>query len=110
MTKHKQNKQHRAPAAPKAADSAPAASAAPAPAPKVEVITVLKTDGKFRGARDKWYARLVEHDGKPVADFVASCTADPPSVPKSGVVEKPTGWISYFKRQGIVALKAVEAN
>lgn len=91
--------------APKAAVSQ-TEGAAPTPVEvKPKLVVVLKKDAKFRGARDKWYARLLEHDGKPVDDYVASCKANPPDLPKSGRAENPTGWVSYFTRNGIMETK-----
>lgn len=95
-SKQKARKQATASAAP---ESTPAT-----PAP--QTLVVLKKDSKFRGAREAWYKRLVEHDGKPVDAYLTSCKDQPPSVPKSGKVENPTGWLSYFRRQGLVEVKA----
>lgn len=84
------------------------APAAPVAAPKVTMIKLLKTDGKFRGAREAWYKELVAHDGKPLADYVAKVTATPPSLPtkgkSAGKAEKPSGWISWFVRNGFLSL------
>lgn len=71
---------------------------------RVGTVKVLKTDAKFRGARDAWYAKLKEYDGKPIADYEAECTKTPPSLPKSGKAEKPAGWIGYFVRTGILSI------
>jgi len=81
---------------------APAPEAKPT---KVRVLKVLKTDAKFRGARDAWYAVLKAHDGKPVEVFEKACTDKPPSLPKSGKAEAPSGWTSYFKRTGIISIE-----
>jgi hypothetical protein len=70
-----------------------------------QVIASVKAGIKYRGARAAWYAVLQAHQGKPAADFLAACTTQPPSVPKSGVVEKPSGWLSYFVRTGVASLK-----
>src|SRR5688572_7547522 len=58
------------------------------------LIKVLKADAKLRGgsARAAWYAALCKYDGKPAAEFLVATKDKPPSVPKSGVAEKPTGW------------------
>ena len=61
----------------------------------------------LRGARAAWYAVLLQYNGKPVAEFLAATNATPggtgtaPSVPKSGVAEKPQGWLGWFTRSGI---------
>jgi hypothetical protein len=70
-----------------------------------QVIATVKAGIKYRGARAAWYAVLQAHQGKPAADFLAACTSKPPSVPKSGVAEKPSGWLSYFVRTGVANLK-----
>lgn len=67
-------------------------------------IKVLKANVKFRGARDAWYQVLLQYNGKPAGDFLAHCTKTPPSTPKSGVAEPPSGWLRYFTRSGIVEL------
>lgn len=82
-----------------------------APKPtKIVTIKVLKRDAKFRGARDAWYKELIAHDGKPLKDFEDACTKKPPSLPKSGRAEAPSGWTSYFVRQGILQKDEVEVK
>lgn len=83
-----------------ASPPAGAAGATPAAA-KALYIQVLKGSCNFRGARGAWYARLQQYNGKPASEFLASCTANPPSLPKSGVAEPPQGWLSWFTRQGV---------
>lgn len=87
----------------------------PAPEAKPTTVTkikVLKRDGKFRGARDAWYKRILDADGKTVKDFTDEVLAKPPSTPKKGVLagkcEPPAGWISYFKRNGFISLEDVK--
>jgi hypothetical protein len=70
-----------------------------------QVIVAVKAGVKFRGARAAWYAVLQQHVGKPAADFLAATTAQPPSVPKSGIAEKSSGWLSYFTRTGVAQVK-----
>jgi hypothetical protein len=71
---------------------------------KPQVIKVLKANVKYRGARAEWYAMLLEYNGKEAGDFLAQATKSPPSVPKSGVAEPPSGWLRYFLRSGIAEL------
>jgi hypothetical protein len=71
---------------------------------KPQVIKVLKADVKYRGARAEWFAVLQRYDGKPAGDFLAATTAKPPSLPKSQVQEKATGWLRFFVRSGIAQL------
>ena len=75
----------------------PAATSTPA-------VLAVKPGVALRGARSAWYAVLLAHNGKPAAEFLAACAANPPSLPKSGVAEKPQGWLGYFLRTGIAQL------
>lgn len=77
---------------------APKQEAAPA---KPVLIKVIKKDPKFRGAREAWFKRLCEFDGKPVDDYVVSCKEKCPQLTKNGTAENPTGWVGFFKREGI---------
>jgi len=70
-----------------------------------QVIATVKAGVKYRGARAAWYAVLLQYEGKPAADFLAATTAAPPSLPKSLVQEKSTGWLGYFVRTGVATLK-----
>lgn len=83
------------------------------PAMTVTKIKVLKKDAKFRGARDAWYKAIIGYDGKAKADFEKDMLAKPPSTPGKGALagkcEPPSGWTSYFKRTGIIALEEVKA-
>jgi hypothetical protein len=72
---------------------------------KPQVITQVKANVKFRGARADWYAVLLQYNGKPAQDFLAATTKKPPSVPKSGVQENSSGWLRYFVRSGICNLE-----
>ncbi len=87
--------------------AAPAPEAKPA---KTKIIKVLKADAKFRGAREAWYVELKKHDGKPLAEFEKATDDKPPSLPKSGRKEAPSGWTSYFTRTGIMQVEEVEAK
>jgi hypothetical protein len=93
----------------------PEVAATPATPPtkvtvKPVLIKVLKSDAKFRGARDAWYAELKAHDGKTLKEYVDACTAKPPSLPKSLKAEAVSGWVSYFKRTGILELVEAPAK
>lgn len=69
-----------------------------------QVIATVAAGRTFRGARAAWYAVLCKHEGKPVAEFYKATTDKPPSLPKSGVPEKPSGWLGFFVRAGIATL------
>ena len=71
---------------------------------KPMIIASVKAGVKYRGARQAWYEVLQKHEGKPAADYLAACTTKPPSTPKSGVVEKASGWLRYFVRSGVAKL------
>lgn len=84
----------------------PAPLAPPAPAAAPLKVLSVKAGQKFRGAREAWYGRLVQFDGKPLAEFVASVTANRPSVYGSkskhhGQPEPVPGWVRYFFRTGV---------
>lgn len=97
------------PAAPTKTEQAPATEAKPMTVTKIKV---LKRDGKFRGARDKWYQAILKADGKTVKEFTDEVLAKPPSTPTKGSLagkcEPPPGWISYFKRNGFITLEDVK--
>lgn len=67
-------------------------------------VRVLKDNAQFRGARKAWYDVLLAHNGKPIADYEEHCTKNPPSLPKSGRAEAPSGWVRYFVRTGVLAI------
>lgn len=69
---------------------------------KPVLIKVLKRDAKYRGAREAWYQRLLEFDGKSVDEYVESCKTNCPQLTKNQTAENPTGWVGFFKRQGII--------
>lgn len=74
------------------------------------IVTLKQHSGaqKLRGARAAWYAVLTECDGKPASEFLVRCIKNPPSLPtkgkSAGVAEKPTGWLSWFVRNGYATL------
>ena len=70
---------------------------------KAEVAKILKVKAgqKYRGAREAWYVVLQQHDGKSVESFLEATAKKPPSLPKSGKAEKPTGWLRFFERSGV---------
>lgn len=87
-------------ASPKAA--APVAAAPPARPSKIKVT---KPDTKFRGARELWFNRLKEFDGKTEGEFLADTRERPPALTKNQTAENPTGWMRYFVRTGVVSLQ-----
>lgn len=86
---------------PKPTPAAPATVVA-----KPLVIKVLKRDAVYRGARAAWYARLLEFDGKTEGEYLASTKETPPALTRNQTAENPTGWVSWFKRQGVISLSA----
>lgn len=73
------------------------------------VVNVLKPNATFRGARQAWFNVLVAHNGQPANAFLAACAATPPSLPASGRAEAPTGWLSWFVRNGYCTVTTVPA-
>lgn len=87
-----------------AAAQAVQAAAAPAAAAAQAGVIQVTPNSTFRGARLAWYNALVQHNGQPLAAYVAACVATPPSLPKSGRPEAPSGWVAYFKRVGVLTI------
>ncbi len=94
--------------------AAPAAKPAPkteAAAPAVAAPTklkVLKTDVRFKGARQAWWDRLKAMDGKPRDAVFADLEAKRPSVYGSksrhaGKPEPVAGWVRFYERNGYIA-------
>lgn len=84
---------------------APKQEETPTPPPveaKPILIKVVKRDAKYRGAREAWYTRLLEHDGKTLDEFIESCKTKCPQLTKNGTPEPPLGWVGFFKRQGVM--------
>lgn len=71
---------------------------------KTQKLKVLKKDTKYRGAREAWFNRLVEYDGKTEGEFIQSTTEKPPALTKNGTPEAPSGWIRFFVRSGVLSL------
>jgi len=77
--------------------------------PHIQLTGVVPTY-KSGTARALWLARLQDFNNKPVAEFVASCTQNPPSLPtkgkSAGVVESPQGWLRWFAKsaQGVAVI------
>jgi hypothetical protein len=70
------------------------------PLPGVIGLTPAAAKATFRGARGAWFAVLQAHNGQPANNYLAACVAKPPSLPASGRAEAPTGWLSWFVRNG----------
>lgn len=83
-------------------------TAAPVQAPPAGPVPTIqvKENLKLGGARGKWYARLQQFAGKPLAEFTASCESDRPSLPKSGTPEPVAGWVRYLTKTGVLTLIA----
>jgi len=89
----------------------PAAQAPAAPAASTPVIQVLRQPTKpYRqgSARALYWAAVQAHNGQPVTALAASIAANPPSQPKrgklAGQTEPLTGWLAWFKAQGVLAI------
>jgi len=86
-----------------------AINAGPQYRPVPGVLTVTKPNATFRGARQAWFNVLVAHNGQPANNYLAACAAKPPTVPASGRPEAPTGWLSWFVRNGYATVAATPA-
>lgn len=95
---------------PTATKTAPAAPAAPAPAAApAPVVTILRQPDKpFRqgSARALYWAAVQQYAGQPYASLQAGIAAAVPSTPKRGKLagqqEPLTGWVAWFKAQGLL--------
>ena len=76
---------------------------------KKEPILKVKSGVALRGARALWYTRLLVYAEHPVSEWMVSVTESPPSLPtrgkSAGKAEKPSGWLSWFVREGIVTIQ-----
>lgn len=70
----------------------------------VIALGTAKFTGRANSARALYHAAMLQFVGKPLAEFVAHCAANPPSMPAKGkLAGKPepiTGWVSWLTRQG----------
>ena len=65
----------------------------------------VKMEGvSLRGARAAWYTVLQAHNGKPAQTYLEETAKAPPSLPKSGRAENPSGWLRWFVRNGIATI------
>lgn len=75
---------------------------------KIKVNSNVKANFRPNSARDAYYKRLKQFNGKSVEAFAKSCAEQPPSTPKRGKLKgKPeplAGWISWFVRQGYLEI------
>ena len=78
----------------------------PAGALIIKVTAQPEKPYRETSARGQYWSRFGTFDGKPLADLEASINKDPPSQPKhgklAGKTEPFSGWLSYFKAQGLV--------
>jgi hypothetical protein len=96
-------------AAPSTQTTESASAAKPTVVTKVVGVLKVKDGQSFRGARQAWYDVLKAHDGKPAQDFLESTAKTPPSLPKSGRAENPSGWLRYYVRTGVVTIEQPKA-
>ena len=86
------------------ADSGTGTVGAAAVATPPAKVLKIKAGMKYRGAREAWYTRLQQYEGKSEEEFIKSATTDPPSLTKKNEPEPPSGWIAFFKRTGVAQL------
>lgn len=86
----------------------PAAPPAAPVAPVSPTITVIGGTFRPNSARAKWYALVVQYNGKTVAEFTAAALAAPPSQPEKGklkgITEPITGWLNFWVREKHISL------
>ena len=61
---------------------------------------------KASSARANWWSRLQEFNGKSIHYLKESVEQEPPHITKSGGVEPISGWLSFFKREGLLEVVA----
>jgi hypothetical protein len=87
------------------ADTAKAMSGDAKVVTKVVGNLQVKMEGvSLRGARAAWYTVLQAHNGKPAQTYLEETAKTPPSLPKSGRAENPSGWLRWFVRNGIATI------
>ena len=76
--------------------------------PVIQVTPNVKTNFRPGSARALYWQAVQAHNGKPLAAFVASVAANPPSTPQRGKLKgKPepvAGWVSWFTRNGYISV------
>ncbi len=69
-------------------------------ASKIKIVKETKVNFRADSARALYFEVLQKYNNKTVAAYVKEVEANPPKLPKSGKVEKGSGWISYFVGSG----------
>lgn len=82
-----------------------AVKAEAAPPARPSKIKILKPETKFRGARESWFLKLKEFEGKTEGEYIQAMKDKPPALTKNGTAENPTGWVRYFVRTGVLSLQ-----
>lgn len=74
----------------------------------IKVNPKAKANFRDGSARALYWQAIQKYNGKPVADFVQACQENPPATPKrgklAGKAEPTQGWVSWFARNGYIAL------
>lgn len=56
-------------------------------------------------AREAYWEMIKKHNGRTLENFVTRATENPPSLPKSGKPEPVSGWVNFFRREGLIELE-----
>jgi len=70
----------------------------------IKVNKSVKANFRPNTARALYYSALLSYNGKSAASYHKAMLANPPKLPKSGKVENPTGWLSWFVRNGYITI------
>ena len=70
----------------------------------VKMTAQPETPYEKGSARAAYWTRVQRYDGKELAALETSCAKQPPAVNKYGKPESLGGWVSYFKRVGLVTV------
>lgn len=75
----------------------------------IKVVADPEKPFRSESARDLYWQRIKKFNGKPLASLEKSVAESPPSMPKKGKLagkqEPLSGWLSYFKNQGLISIE-----
>ncbi len=70
----------------------------------IHIVEQPQTPFKNGTARDSWWIVVQRFDGKSVAALQKSVNKRAPHKTKSGKVESVSGWLAFFKREGLIEI------
>lgn len=73
--------------------------------PKISIIKDRKVNIRPDTAREAYYLALVAHNGKSAESLLKAWDTKAPKLPKSGKIEKASGWLAFFVKEGYCEIK-----